>query len=165
MYMMQRKSCLLYVLTLEILQTINKDKNLHIKIYMIELVQELNLRVIKMNKRRWYDKDPILREALELLKISCEEAKDPEVENSAEEFMRQLQEQVAAEVIDRVYEIITEYNNVGSRWYDDDPIVVKAVELLKVAPKKTQRRAALKLLLALEEQGYDSSDTEQEENV
>ena len=55
-----------------------------------------------MRQRRWYDKDPILREALELLKISCEEAKDSEVENSAEEFMQQLQDQVAVEVIDRV---------------------------------------------------------------
>lgn len=115
-----------------------------------------------MRQRRWYDKDPILREALELLKISCEESKDPEIENSAEEFMQQLQDQVAVEVIDRVYDIITEYKEHGKRWYDADPIVIKAVELLKVAPKKIQRRAALKLLLALEEQGYDNSDAEQE---
>lgn len=116
-----------------------------------------------MRQRRWYDKDPILREALELLKISIDEAKDEEAENSAEEFMLQLQDQVAVEVIDRVYDIITEFREKGNRWYDDDPVVIKAVELLKVAPKKTQRRAALKLLLALEEQGYDSSETEENE--
>ncbi|MBR1754805.1 hypothetical protein IJ732_08230 [bacterium] len=116
-----------------------------------------------MRQRRWYDKDPILREALELLKISIDVAKDEEAENSAEAFMQQLQDQVAVEVIDRVYDIITEFKDKGNRWYDDDPIVIKAVELLKVAPKKTQRRAALKLLLALEEQGYDSSETEENE--
>ena len=109
--------------------------------------------------RRWYDKDPILREALELLKISCDEAKSTdEIENSATEFMLQLQDQVAGEVIDRVYDIMSEYKERGNRWYDEDPVVIKAIELLKVAPKKTQRRAALKLLLALEEQGYDNSD-------
>ena len=116
-----------------------------------------------MRQRRWDDKDPILREALELLKISIDVAKDEEAENSAEAFMQQLQDQVAVEVIDRVYDIITEFKDKGNRWYDDDPIVIKAVELLKVAPKKTQRRAALKLLLALEEQGYDSSETEENE--
>ena len=116
-----------------------------------------------MRQRRWYDKDPILREALELLKISIEEAKDEEAENSAEEFMQQLQNQVAVEVIDRVYEIITEYKEKGNRWYDADPVVIKAVELLKVAPKKTQRRAALKLLLALEEQGYDTSEENEQD--
>ncbi|RAI15446.1 MAG: hypothetical protein DKM22_03700 [Candidatus Melainabacteria bacterium] len=110
-------------------------------------------------QRRWYDKDPILREALELLKISCDEAKSTdEIENSATEFMLQLQDQVAGEVIDRVYDIMSEYKERGNRWYDEDPVVIKAIELLKVAPKKTQRRAALKLLLALEEQGYDNSD-------
>ena len=110
-------------------------------------------------QRRWYDKDPILREALELLKISCDEAKSTdEIENSATEFMLQLQDQVAGEVIDRVYDIMSGYKERGNRWYDEDPVVIKAIELLKVAPKKTQRRAALKLLLALEEQGYDNSD-------
>ena len=110
-------------------------------------------------QRRWYDKDPILREALELLKISCDEAKSTdEIENSATEFMLQLQDQVAGEVIDRVYDVMSEYKERGNRWYDEDPVVIKAIELLKVAPKKTQRRAALKLLLALEEQGYDNSD-------
>ena len=118
----------------------------------------------KMRQRRWYDKDPILREALELLKISSEEAKDSDgVETSAEEFMQQLQDQVAVEVIERVYEIITEYKEHGNRWYDDDPIVIKAIELLKVAPRKLQRRVALKLLLALEEQGYDTESEEENE--
>ena len=117
-----------------------------------------------MRQRRWYDKDPILREALELLKISSEEAKDSDgVETSAEEFMQQLQDQVAVEVIERVYEIITEYKEHGNRWYDDDPIVIKAIELLKVAPRKLQRRVALKLLLALEEQGYDTESEEENE--
>lgn len=111
-----------------------------------------------MGERRWYDKDPILKEALELLQLSCDDTK-----NSAAGFILQLQEQVAVEVIDHVYEIMSTYENKGSRWYDNDPVVMKAIELLKVAPKKTQRKAALKLLLALEEQSFENIDLKLEE--
>jgi hypothetical protein len=111
-----------------------------------------------MADRRWYDKDPILKEALDLLKLSCDDTK-----NSAAEFILQLQEQVAGEVIDHVYEIMSQYEGKGNRWYDSDPVVMKAMELLRVAPKKTQRKAALKLLLALEEQSFDNLDLTLEE--
>lgn len=111
-----------------------------------------------MDNRRWYDKDPILKEALELLRLSCDDTK-----NSAAEFILQLQEQVAGDVIEHVYEIMTEYQGKGNRWYDSDPVVMKAIELLRVAPKKTQRKAALKLLLALEEQSFENVDLKLEE--
>ena len=111
-----------------------------------------------MSQRRWYDKDPILKEALDLLKLSTEDTK-----NSAAGFILQLQEQVAGEVIEHVYEIMNEYAGKGNRWYDNDPIVMKAIELLRVAPKKTQRKAALKLLLALEEKSFDNLDLKLED--
>lgn len=111
-----------------------------------------------MENRRWYDKDPILKEALELLKLSAGDTK-----NSAAEFILQLQEQVAGEVIEHVYEIMQEYEGKGNRWYDNDPVVMKAIELLRVAPKKTQRKAALKLLLALEDKNFDNLDIKLEE--
>lgn len=111
-----------------------------------------------MGERRWYDKDPILKEALDLLKMSCDDTK-----NSAAGFILQLQEQVAGEVIEHVYDIMSEYSGKGNRWYDNDPVVMKAIELLRVAPKKTQRKAALKLLLALEEQSFDNMDLKLEE--
>lgn len=111
-----------------------------------------------MGENRWYDKDPILKEALELLKMSCDDTK-----NSAAGFILQLQEQVAGEVIEHVYDIMSEYSGKGNRWYDKDPVVMKAIELLRVAPKKTQRKAALKLLLALEEQSFDNMDLKLEE--
>lgn len=109
-----------------------------------------------MAERRWYDKDPILKEALELLQLSCDETK-----NEAAEFILQLQEQVAGEVIEHVYQIMNEYENKGNRWYDKDPVVMKAIELLRIAPKSTQRKAALKLLLALEEQSFDNISLEE----
>ena len=54
-----------------------------------------------MINKRWYDKDPILKEALELLRLQPDETK-----SEAAEFMLKLQEQVAGEVIEHVYDII-----------------------------------------------------------
>ena len=108
--------------------------------------------------RRWYDKDPILSEALELLQLSCDSTK-----TSAANFLMQLQEQVAAEVIEHVYTIMTKYEGKGNRWYDSDPVVMKAIELLRHAPKATQKQAALKLLLALEEKSFENVEIKAEE--
>ena len=103
-----------------------------------------------MINKRWYDSDPILKEALELLRLSPDNTK-----NEAANFMLQLQEQVAGEVIEHVYDIINTYQGKGNRWYDNDPMMLKAVELLRNAPAKIQRVAALKLLIALEENSFD----------
>ena len=99
--------------------------------------------------QRWYDKDPILKEALELLKLSTDEQKE-----QAKDFMLKLQEDVAQDVIERIYEIVTQYQGKGNRWYDNDPVMIKAVEMLRQADPKTQRVAALKLLLALERNDF-----------
>ena len=103
-----------------------------------------------MINKRWYDSDPILKEALELLRLSPEDTK-----NEAAGFMLNLQEQVAGEVIEHVYEIINTYQGKGNRWYDNDPMMLKAIELLRNAPPKIQRVAALKLLLALEQKSFE----------
>ena len=107
---------------------------------------EENFNEENSENKRWYDKDPILKEALELLRISTDEEKE-----EAKEFILKLQEDVASEVIDRIYGIVTQYSGKGNRWYDNDPVMIRALEILKQADPKTQRRAALKLLLALEE--------------
>ena len=98
---------------------------------------------------RWYDKDPILKEALELLRLSTDEQKE-----QAKDFMLKLQEDVAQNVIERIYEIVTQYHGKGNRWYDNDPVMLRAVEMLRQADPKTQRVAALKLLLALEKNSF-----------
>ena len=100
--------------------------------------------------KRWYDKDPILKEALELLKLSTDEQKE-----QAKDYMLKLQEDVAQDVIERIYQIVTQYQGKGNRWYDNDPVMIKAVEMLRQADPKTQRVAALKLLLALERNSFD----------
>ena len=103
-----------------------------------------------MINKRWYYSDPILKEALELLRLSPDKTK-----TEAAEFMLQLQEQVAGEVIEHVYEIIHTYQGKGNRWYDNDPMMIKAVELLRNAPANVQRVAVLKLLIALEQKTFE----------
>ena len=103
--------------------------------------------------KRWYDNDPILKEALELLRLQPDSTK-----NEAADFMLQLQEQVAADVIEHVYEIIQTYQGKGNRWYDNDPMMLKGIELLRNAPANIQRKAALKLLLALEQKSFEGID-------
>ena len=95
--------------------------------------------------RRWYDKDPILKEALELLWLQ-----PADTQAEAADYILKLQEQVAADVIERLYDTITKYQGKGNSWYDNDPVMIKAIEMLRLAPPKMQRLAALKLLLALE---------------
>ena len=106
-----------------------------------------------MINKRWYDKDPILKEALELLRLQQDETK-----SEAAQFLLSLQEQVAGEVIEHVYEIINTYQGKGNRWYDNDPMMIKAVELLRNAPPHIQRVAALKLLTALEQKSFEGVD-------
>ncbi len=95
--------------------------------------------------RRWYDNDPILKEALELLRLQTDDTK-----SAAAQYIISLQEQVASDVIERIYEIVQQFSGKGNRWYDQDPVMLKAVELLRLAPPETQRKAALKLLTAIE---------------
>ena len=110
------------------------------------------------DNRRWYDKDPVLKEAMELFSLSSDDTKD-----QAANFILKLQEQVAQEVIERIYETVKTYENKGNRWYDYDPVLIKAVELLRIAPPHVQRVAAKKLLLALSRNDSDELTKEADE--
>ena len=101
-------------------------------------------------QRRWYDKDPVLKEALELLRLQPDERKQ-----EAADYIMTLQEQVASDVIEHLYETVAKYQGKGNRWYDNDPVMMKAIEMLRLAPPKVQRIAALKLLLALEQKSSE----------
>lgn len=107
--------------------------------------------------RRWYDQDPLLKEALELLQLQTDNDK-----TTAANFIIKLQEQVAQDVIESVYNMVTQYAGKGNRWYDKDPIMLKAVELLRLATPDTQRKAALKLLIALNNNALDKLDIDEE---
>lgn len=113
-----------------------------------------SLGLTKMkNFRRWYDKDEELQEALELLNLSTEKNEDKQTD-----YVVKLQEQVAADVINKIYENIKIFYGKGKRWYDNDPIMMRAMEKLIDSPPHVQRIAATKLLKALARE--DSSEFE-----
>jgi len=106
-------------------------------------------------QRRWYDNDPTLSEAMELLSMSPDESKD-----MAADFILKLQEVIASDIIEKVYLTVKKYQGKGSRWYDSDPVMIKAIELLRVAPLNIQKAAAKKLLKALSSKELDELQKE-----
>lgn len=99
--------------------------------------------------KRWYDHDPLLMEVMELLRNFQDDLKD-----QAEVFLSKIESQVGKEAIDSFYEKVRHVD--GKRWYDKDPVLAKAVELLRVVPENIQRQAAQKFLDSLKEQGIST---------
>jgi len=95
---------------------------------------------------RWYDHEPLLAEVLETLK-----AYQPELKAQSQVFLDNLCAQVGEEALDRFYQqVLAERGNkFGNRWYDQDPQVSKAVELLRILPPEVQRQAAQSFLDSL----------------
>ncbi|MEB3286523.1 MAG: hypothetical protein VKJ04_03360 [Vampirovibrionales bacterium] len=97
--------------------------------------------------RRWYDHDPMLIEVLDILRNF-----QGEVRAQAEVFLGQIEAQIGAENLERFYQQ-SKPSQFGNRWYDQDPAISKAVELLRVVPPDAQRQAARKFLEAMKQRG------------
>jgi hypothetical protein len=97
--------------------------------------------------RRWYDQDPLLAEVLELLR-----SYPSDVREQAQTFLTKIEEQIGKETLDKFYEL-AKPEKTGNRWYDHDPVVSKAVELLRVVPPAIQRQAAHRFLESMKKQG------------
>jgi hypothetical protein len=102
------------------------------------------------NSQRWYDHDPKLVEAIEVLRQF-----ENELKSQAEIFLARLQDAVGEEAIEQFYKDIlaARGDKMGRRWYDKDETLSKAIELLKVAPPEAQRQIAESFLASLHEQG------------
>lgn len=97
--------------------------------------------------RRWYDQDPLLVEVLDLLRDY-----PTDVREQAQVFIGKIEEQIGKETLAKFYEM-TRPEKTGNRWYDQDPVVSKAVELLRVVPPAIQRQAAHRFLESMKKQG------------
>lgn len=97
--------------------------------------------------RRWYDHDPMLMEVLELLR-----GFKADVRAQAEVFLAKVEEQIGKEAMEQFYET-SRPEKFGNRWYDEDPVVSRAVEILRVVPPAVQRQAAQKFLESMKKQG------------
>ena len=98
--------------------------------------------------KRWYDHDPLLLEVVELLRNYQDELKV-----QAEIFLQKIEEKVSKDAIEKFYELVKPMN--GSRWYDNDPIISRTVELLRVVPPDIQKICAERFIGALHEMGVE----------
>jgi len=101
--------------------------------------------------QRWYDHDPVLIEVLDLLRSF-----QKDVRAQAEVFLDKIESQVGKETLESFYEV-SRPKKFGNRWYDQDPVVSRAVELLRVVPPDVQRQAALKFLDAVKKPAKDDN--------
>ncbi len=98
--------------------------------------------------KRWYDHDPLLVEVMDLLRNFQDDLKD-----QAEVFLKKIEDHVGKEAIESFYAKVKPAN--GNRWYDKDPVLSRAVELLRVVPQDIQRQASKNFLKALKDQGIE----------
>jgi hypothetical protein len=111
-----------------------------------------------MTHKRWYDHDPMLVEVLEALRSFKEELR-----SQSQIFLDKITAEVGAEAVEKFYAKVLEDrgDRFGRRWYDEDPVVSKAVELLRVVPPEVQRKAAESFMSGLKAQGIPFSSKPQ----
>jgi hypothetical protein len=104
--------------------------------------------------RRWYDHDPVLIEVLDLLRSF-----KVDVREQAQAFLDKIESAVGKEALEQFYAASQAVPRKGNRWYDEDPVVSRAVELLRVVPPDAQRQAAMKFLEAMKKQGVRPTES------
>ena len=99
--------------------------------------------------KRWYDHDPLLLKVINLL----QDYKD-DLREQAEIFLKNVEEKASKEAIDKFYELVKPIDG-GSRWYDNDPVISKTVELLRVVPLNVQKSVSQMFIETLKDNGVD----------
>ncbi len=97
--------------------------------------------------KRWYDYDSELLKLINLLKDYQDELRQ-----QAELFLQQIEKKVSRVALDKFYAQAKQLNG-GNRWYDNDPVISKTIELLRIIPQDTQRAAAIKFIEELKSKG------------
>ena len=97
--------------------------------------------------KRWYDQDPLLMEVMEMLRYYQDD-----LVAQAEILLSRIEAQVGKETINKYYEEIKPLIK-GNRWYDNNPLLSKTIELLRIIPPEVQRKAAQSFIDNLKEQG------------
>lgn len=99
--------------------------------------------------KRWYDHDPVLLQVINMLRDY-----QPELRAQAESFLLKIEEKVSKATIDKFYEMVKPVS--CNRWYDQDPVISKTVELLRVVPPEVQKAAAEHFLKTLQDLGINT---------
>lgn len=102
--------------------------------------------------KRWYDYDPLLLEVIEMLRYYQDELRD-----QAKVFLEKVEKQAGKDTVDKFYETVRPKDG-GHRWYDKDPIISKAIELLRVVPVNVQKEVSEHFLASLEKIGITKEE-------
>jgi hypothetical protein len=97
--------------------------------------------------KRWYDYDPTLLEVIELLRYYPNE-----LHSQAVVFLEKITVQAGEDTVERFYNMVRPKDG-GHRWYDKDPVISKAIELLRVVPVNVQKEVAQNFMKALNDMG------------
>ena len=101
---------------------------------------------------RWYDHDPLLLKVINLLKDYREDLRE-----QAQIFLDNVEEKVSKEAIEKFYMMVHPING-GARWYDDDPVISRTVELLRVVPQNVQKTVSQMFIETLKSNGINIDD-------
>ena len=99
--------------------------------------------------KRWYDYDPLLLKVINILKDYQTELKE-----QAEIFLENIEKKVSKEAIDKFYQMVKPLNG-GQRWYDNDPVISKTIELLRVVPSDVNKEVAQNFIDSLKQKGVN----------
>ena len=118
-------------------------------------------------RRRWYDKDPVLSQAIETLEHSDDET---QIRIALNLIKIIIEHNIEDEKYEAVEDII---NAVGSglddnrkgRWYDIDSTVRTAMNMLQNCPEATQRIIAKEMAKMVVDKIKTDEDSEDDETV
>ena len=102
--------------------------------------------------KRWYDHDPLLLKVINLLKDYQDD-----LHEQAEIFLKSVEEKVSKEALDKYYSLVKPSSS-ANRWYDQDIVISKTVELLRVVPQSVQKSVAEKFIETLKNNGIIIND-------
>ena len=102
--------------------------------------------------KRWYDYDPLLLEVIEMLRYYQDELRE-----QAKVFLEKVEKQAGKDTVDKFYETVRPKDG-GHRWYDKDPVISKAIELLRVVPVNVQKEVSEHFLSSLEKMGITKEE-------
>ena len=109
-------------------------------------------------RKRWYQHDPLLMEVVDVILKNYQD----ELRVQAEVFLKKIEEKVSKDAIEKFYEMVKPVD--GNRWYDQDPVISKTVELLRVVPPDVQKACAEHFISALKDLGinYESPNVKKQ---
>lgn len=99
--------------------------------------------------KRWYDHDPLLLAVINMLRDYQDDLRE-----QAYIFLNSVEKKVSKEAIDKFYLLVKPMDG-GSRWYDNDPVISKTVELLRVVPPNIQKNVSQVFIDTLKSNGIE----------